>query len=286
MNFSNTPSFISHGPRPGLRLTLAVAASVALLVGDARLGLMGPAREALSVALYPLQWLVNAPISAAQHASEFFVDQARLKQENAALKTRELQLSAKLAELTTVKNELAELKAMHALRSQRAEKSVLAEVLYTGRDPFSYKLIIDKGQNAGLVEGQPVVGDSGLIGQVTRVQPLTAEVTLVINKGQMVPVMVERTGVRAILYGYGGGVELRYLPVHADLKAGDTLVTSGIDGVYPAGLPVSRVTHVERRAGAAFLSASSLPVDGVYRQRFVLALETGANRPPVTQPQP
>ncbi|RXZ44445.1 rod shape-determining protein MreC [Crenobacter cavernae] len=286
MNFTNTPSFISHGPRPGLRLALAVVASVALLVGDARLGLMDPAREALSVALYPLQWVVNAPLSGAQHASEFFADQARLKQENARLKTRELKLSAQLAELATVKNELAELKAMNALRAQRAEKSLLAEVLYTGRDPFSYKIIIDKGQDAGLVAGQPVVGDAGLIGQITRVQPLTAEVTLVINKDQMVPVMVERTGVRAILYGYGGGVELRYLPVHADLVIGDRLVTSGIDGVYPAGLPVARVTKVERKPGAAFLQVASLPVDGVYRQRYVLALDTGANRPPAPQPQP
>ena len=90
--------------------------------------------------------------------------------------------------------------------------------------------------------------DRGLIGQITRVQPLTAEVTLITDKTLMVPVMIQRTGLRAILYGFGGGVELRYLPIHADVKPGDMVITSGIDGLYPEGVPVAMITRVERNA--------------------------------------
>lgn len=284
MNVANTPSFIRQGPRPGLRLAFAAIASLALMVGDIRYGLMDPAREALSVALYPLQWAVNAPLIAGRHLGEFFIDQTELKRENAALKTQQLVQATKLAELATVKRELAELKAANQLKTSYRDGSTLAEVLYTGRDPFSYKIIIDKGADGGLLAGQPVVGNHGLIGQITRVQPLTAEVTLVINTNEMVPVMVERTGMRAILYGHGGGVELRYMPLQSDVKPGDTLVTSGIDGVYPAGVPVARVNKVERRSGAAFLVASCTPMDDVYSQRFVLALATQSGRPAAPEP--
>lgn len=290
MNVANTPSFIRQGPRPGLRLALAVIASLALMVGDIRFGLMDPAREALSVALYPLQWAVNAPFVASRHLSEFFVDQTDLKRENAALKTQQLEQATQLARLNTVQRQLAELKAVNQLKTSYSSGSKLAEVLYTGRDPFSYKIIIDKGADGGLTAGQPVVGNHGLIGQITRVQPLTAEVTLVINNNEMVPVMVERTGMRAILYGHGGGVELRYMPLQSDVKPGDVLVTSGIDGVYPAGVPVARVSKVDRRSSTAFLLASCQPMDDVYNQRFVLALSTQSGRPaapaPIKPPAP
>lgn len=285
MNFAHTPSFIRHGPRPLARLAMAVVAAIALMVGDAGYGLMDPVRQGLSVVLYPLQWAVHAPFAAARQVGEFFVDQTVLKQENAALRTRELTMSAQMAELSTVKRELAELKRMSQLKLVDNDRSTLAEVLYTGRDPFSYKIVIDQGSRGGLQAGQPVVGNNGLIGQITRVQPLTAEVTLVINKDQMVPVMVERTGVRAILYGYGGGVELRYMPIQADVRPGDLLVTSGIDGVYPAGVHVARVTKIDRRSGSSFLLASCLPMDDVYSQHFVLALGSQQGRPPAPAPE-
>ena len=158
-------------------------------------------------------------------------------------------LTARLQQLETQEREYDALRTLNQLKSMRQDAEGLAEILYSSRDPFSYKIIIDKGTDSHLKPGQPVVDDHGLIGQITRVQPLTAEVTLITNKTLMVPVMIQRTGLRAILYGYGGGVELRYLPIHADVKPGDMVITSGIDGLYPEGVPVAMVTRVERNAG-------------------------------------
>ena len=279
MDFANSPSFFRHGPRPGARAALCAFLSLALLIGDSRFGLMERTREGLSVVLYPLQWAVNLPVSAARHASDFFTTQTTLKLENDALRTRELAMASQLARLRTLEREHAELRSLNALRDRMPGADQMAEVLYTGRDPFSYKLIIDKGQDAAVRAGQPVVDGDGLLGQVTRTQPLTAEVTLITDKSLMVPVMIERTGVRAILYGYGGGVDLRFLPAHADVNTGDILVTSGIDGVYPAGLRVARVVHVERNTGSAFARLTVLPLAGVQKSRFVLVMQTRSDMP-------
>lgn len=284
MDFANTPSFFRSGPPPGARLAMAVAASVALLVGDSYFGLMEQAREATSLALYPVQRAVNMPAQAMRHVSDFLSSQTELKQENTALRVRQLEMSAQLSRLQTLQRELDEVRKLNGIKSSYHQQAQMAETLYTGRDPFSYKIIIDKGSDANLKAGQPVVDASGLLGQVTRVQPLTAEVTLVIDKNQMVPVMVARTGQRAILYGYGGGVEIRYLPQSADIKDGDHIVTSGVDGVYPAGIPVARVTRVERNQGATFARIATAPLAGVQQTRYMLVL--GEKQAPPRPPEP
>jgi len=283
MDFANTPSFFRQGPRPFARLISCATLSVALLVADSRFGLMEPAREALSVVLYPLQWAVNAPVSGLRDLGSFFTSQSELQQANAQLRTAALNNAAQLGRLATVERELSELKALAKISSSRTDVAAQAEVLYTGRDAFTYKLIIDRGTNAGLKGGMPVLDGQGLLGQITRVQPLTAEVTLVVDKNQMVPVMIERTGQRAILYGYGGGVELRYMPIHADVKEGDRLVTSGIDSVFPPGVPVARVGKVDRNAGAAFLRVSCAPYAGVQSSRYVLVVSE-KSMPPAPAP--
>ncbi|UTH75579.1 rod shape-determining protein MreC [Chromobacterium sp. IIBBL 290-4] len=273
MDFANTPSFFRSGPPPAARLAMSVVASIALLIGDSRYGLMEQAREALSLALYPVQRAVNLPAQAVRHAGDYLISQTELKQENTQLREKQLQMSAQLARLQTLERELNELRQLNAIRAQRDDSAQIAETLYTGRDPFSYKIIIDKGADAKLLAGQPVIDAHGLLGQVTRVQPLTAEVSLIIDKNQMVPVMVERTGERAILYGYGGGVELRYLPQSSDVKEKDRIVTSGLDGLFPEGIPVATVSRVERNAGAAFTRVYTQPLAGVQQTRYVLALQ-------------
>jgi rod shape-determining protein MreC len=285
MDFANNPSFIRQGPRPGTRLAAAVLASVLLLIGDSQYGLMDKAREALSVVFYPLQRAVNLPITAARHVDDFFTTQTNLKAENEAMRSQHLAMAARLARLETLEQDYTALRRLNQLKSMRQDAGELAEILYTGRDPFSYKIIIDKGEDAHLRAGQPVVDDQGLLGQITRVQPLTAEVTLIIDKTLMVPVMVQRTGVRAVLYGYGGGVEARYLPVHADVRTGDVLVTSGLDGLYPAGIPVAQVGRVERNPDAAFIRLNSMPVAGVQHGRYVLVLNE-KNNVPARPPEP
>lgn len=286
MNFANSPSFANQGLSPGARLILCVLASLALLVGDSHFGLMDRARDAISVLLYPVQRAVNLPLAAGRHIGDFFVTQTELKQENDRLRSLELAQSGRLMRLQMLERELAQLKALNQLKAGRSDGGQLAEVLYTARDPFSYKIIIDKGMDAGVKAGLPVIDEQGLIGQITRVQPLTSEITLIVNKNQMVPVVNLRTGQRTLLYGYGGGVEVRYLSSGSDIRPGDQLVTSGIDGLYQNGIPVARVTHVDRPAGAAFARVLCQSVAGVQSSRYVMVLPARSAVPPAPPPEP
>ncbi|SCK10978.1 rod shape-determining protein MreC [Vogesella sp. LIG4] len=286
MNFANTPSFANQGLSPAGRLTLCVLASIALLIGDSHFGLMDRARNAISVLLYPVQRAANLPLAAGRHIGDFFVTQAELKQDNDRLRSVELAQSGRLMRLQSLERELAQLKALNQLKVGRSEGGQLAEVLYTARDPFSYKIIIDKGQDAGVKAGLPVIDEIGLIGQVTRVQPLTSEITLIVNKNEMVPVMNLRTSQRTLLYGYGGGIEVRYLSASSDIRPGDELVTSGLDGMYQAGIPVARVTHVDRPAGAAFARVLCQSLAGVQSSRYVMVMPEQPLRPPQPAPLP
>ena len=280
MDFATNHSFIKKGPSPFIRLAVYAAFSIALLIGDSQVGLMERVRAGLSVVLYPLHWMVSLPGKLADTAHYIVTSHFDLYAQNADLKKQQLIMKSKLMRWETLEYNYQALRNLNALKARYHSSSQLAEILYTSRDRFSYKIFIDKGQDSHFHPGQPVIDNQGLIGQVTRVQPLTAEVTLIVDKTLMVPVMVQRTGVRAILYGYGGGVEVRYLPVHTDVKVGDLLTTSGIDGVYPEGLPVAKVVNVERNADNAFIRLTTIPVAGVEHGRFVMVLEEKSNLPP------
>lgn len=282
MNFANTPSFANQGLQPGGRLFLCVLTSLALLIGDSQYGLMEKARDAISVVLYPLQRAANVPLNLTMQVGDFFTAQAALKRENDALRERDLIQSSHLMRMSSLEKELQQLRQLNALAAQPSHAGVVAEVLYTGRDPFSYRLIIDKGSSSGIASGQAVIDENGLIGQVTRVQPLSAEVTQVINRHYIVPVMIERTGHRALLYGFGGGVEVRYLPISTDIRENDLLVTSGVDGVYLQGIPVARVKQIDRLGGAAFARVRSEVIAGVQSSRFVVIMPN--RRLPATPP--
>ncbi len=167
--------------------------------------------------------------------------------------------------------------------------STAAEILYFGRDPFSRKVIIDRGSSHKVEEGAAVVDDTGLIGQVSRTFPWTAEIALVTDREQVVPVQLVRNGLRAAIFGtgYDGALDLRFMPVNADIENGDVLVTSGIDGVYPAGLPVAVVSSIERNAAYPFAHITCTPAAGVNRHRQVLVLARLAPLPeyPPAAPQ-
>ncbi|HEX7954702.1 MAG TPA: rod shape-determining protein MreC, partial [Burkholderiales bacterium] len=167
------------------------------------------------------------------------------------------------------------------LRERTEQTSTVAEILYVGRDPFTRKVIIDKGSSQGIEEGAAVVDDSGLIGQVTRTFPWTAEISLISDREQVVPAQVVRNGLRAVVFGvgYDGALDLRFMPVNADVENGDVLVTSGIDGVYPAGLPVAIVSNIERNAAYPFAKITCTPAAGTNRNRQVMVLSRLAPLP-------
>ena len=282
------PPFFKTGPTPLARLLIFAALSAALLVADARFNYLVPLRQVAAAIVYPLQRIAAAPASIAQRIGDFFVTHSSLREDNARLAQENFSNAALLQQLKALQAENAQLRALIAARERLEVKALSAEVLYTARDPFSRKVIIDKGLRDNVKAGQAVVDDRGVVGQVTRIYPWHSEVTLITDKGQFVPVQNLRNGLRAVLAGTGndGALELRFIPLNADFQNDDPLVTSGIDGIYPPGLPVARVSHVERNAAQLFARITCTPVAGVASHTQLLVVTESRELPPRPAEEP
>lgn len=270
---STQPAFFKQGPKPLTQLVIFALLSLTLMVGDAHYHVLGRLREQVSVALYPLQWLATAPFTVVHKAGSFLTRQAELLTENRNLNDAQLSSAMQAMRLKQLEVENARLRELMEARRSLPTPSQLAEVLYNGRDPFSAKLIVNRGARENVKEGRIVADASGLVGQIVRVQPLTSEVRLISDRDHMAPVVVERNQLRAIVYGMGRQLplEVRNMAPNADIQQGDTLVTSGIDGIYPAGLPVARVVKVDRQG--AFARILCTPLASIDQHRFVLILD-------------
>jgi rod shape-determining protein MreC len=284
------PPFFKTGPTPLARLLFFALLSFALLVADARFGYLETLRQIAAVVIYPLQRIASAPASIAHRAGEFFVTHSALRADNARLTRQSIESSAKLQQFESLQAENAHLRELLEARKRIEVKSTPAEVLYAARDPFTRKIIIDRGSRQQVLTGQPVIDHLGVIGQVTRVYPWLSEVTLITDKGQIVPVQNLRNGLRSVLTGTGndGVLELKFIPLNADFQNGDRLVTSGIDGVYPAGLPVAEVTNVERNAAYLFAHITCKPLASVnnYAQVLIVSQERTIPERPAEKEQP
>lgn len=275
------PPFFKRGPAPLVRLAFFASLSFALLVLDARFRYAEGLRSVLALAVYPLQVVATAPSLLAERIAVYFGSQARLKEENTALRARLLEASQSAQREEAARAEAAQLRRLVGAAERLPVQSTPAEILYNGRDPYARKVVIDRGAQHGLKLGSPVVDQSGVLGQVTRVHAMVAEVTLVTDKDQAIPVQVLRNGLRAVAFGGGasGMLELRFMAANAEIQNGDRLVTSGIDGTYPPGLPVASVAKVERDAAYAFARITCQPAAGVDAGRFVLVLSQEARLP-------
>jgi rod shape-determining protein MreC len=284
------PPFFKRGPSPAFRLGVFALLSIGLMVLDARFQYLQPARDAVSVVLYPLQTIASAPVRLVAQVVDFFRSQRELRAAHERLRSEALAHALELAELQTMRRENAELRALLDARSRTAPTPVMAEVLYSARDPFSRKLVVGKGRSDDVRAGAAVIDERGVVGQVTRVYPFLAEVTQITDKNQAVPVQNLRSGLRAIVFGNGreGTLDLRFMPINADIQVGDTLVTSGIDGVYPPGLPVAKVVDIERNAALPFARITCEPLSGVDQRRHVLLLRSELDSPerPAEAPEP
>jgi rod shape-determining protein MreC len=222
------------------------------------------------------------PIEAVLWVGRYFGDKARLADENADLRARLTAETPTVVAYSELRDENARLKTLLDLQARYGGAATAAEVVYTGRDPFTQKLFVNKGTHDGLIAGEAVIDDRGVVGQVTRVFPYMAEVTLVTDKDQAVPVKVERSRVRSVLFGNGTGraPELRFTAPSADVRVGDRLVTSGIDGTYPPNLPVAEVIDIERDTGQMFARIAVKPLAGIDRSQQVLILGQVAASPP------
>ncbi|NDY91037.1 rod shape-determining protein MreC [Ideonella livida] len=268
----------------GLYSTLALF----LMVADHRLGVTTPLRNALATAMTPLTRVLGLPLAGAQEAHAYFggLEAARQREVDAA--AREARLAERAARADQLALENQQLRTLLQLRPTLKVRSLAAEVLYEASDPFSRKVVIDRGSDNGVQPGSPVITAEGIVGQVTRVYLLTSEVTLLVDRDAAIPVLNARTGHRGVAFGGqdGGLLELRFVAANDDVKAGDLLTTSGVDGIYPAGLPVATVRTVDRRGDAGFARISLTPAARPDTVRHALVLEpVGLQLPPRPLPQ-
>lgn len=281
MEYSPPPLF-KQGPPALARLIFFVALAIALLISDARFSTLEIVRGVLGTVLYPLQRAALVPRDLFMGAADIAVTGASLRHENDDLRKRNLQLSTQANQAAVLTQENGHLRAVLELRQHIATQSTPVEIQYDTSDPFTQKIVIGQGSQQGIQDGSPVVSEDGVIGQVTRVFPLQSEVTLVTDRDLAIPVQVLRTGLRSVIYGTpkGDSLDLRFVPTSADLVVGDELVTSGLDGVYPPGLPVAKVARVDKLADTAFARVTCAPIAAVRGARQMLVLHYQNDIPP------
>jgi len=279
------PPFFNQGPSALSKLIFFGALSLFLMVADARFHVTQPIRAVLATVLYPVQWLAQQPIHLVHNSGEYFgnLNQAQSDSAEAGKKLALQSLRAGQVEQLTLENN--RLRQLLGLREQLAIPLMAAEVLYDAADPYTRKIIIDKGQLKGVDLGSPVLDESGVLGQVTQVYPLVSEVTLLIDRNMAIPVLNVRTGVRSVVYGDpvvgGSGMELRFMGSNADVQIGDLLTTSGIDGVYPAGLPVAKISRIEHRSESTFSKIYCVPQALVTGTQHVIVVKPVSGQLPL-----
>jgi rod shape-determining protein MreC len=269
------PSFFNQGPSAHARLAFFAALAIVLLIVDSRLGSLEPLRQGVGTMLYPLQRSLLVPRELLAKTVAHVSSVETLRAENTELRRIEVANARALLQAQQLVSENAQLRELLGARERAAVRSIVAEVLYESRDPYSRKVVIDRGLQHGLLAGQPVIDAHGVIGQVTRSLPLSSEVTLLTDRKSAIPVRVVRTGQRMIAFGGAepGMLELRFLSGSTDLREGDDLVTSGLDGVYPAGIPVGTALNVKTGSlGASSARVTVRPAAAMSTSRMALVL--------------
>jgi rod shape-determining protein MreC len=287
------PAFFKQGPSAISKLLFFSALSVLLMVADVRFNVTQPLRATLSVALYPVQWLAMRPQAFAKFSGEYLESLQDAQAEASDVRQKLLLQAQRAAQVEQLTLENKQLRALLNLQERLNTVGLVAEVLYDAADPYTRKLIINKGLTNGVKPSAPVMDEHGILGQVTRVLPLVSEVTLVTDREHSIPVLNTRTGARGVAYGVSGGaplLELRFMATNADIEVGDQLTTSGVDGVYPPGMPVGIVTKVERRAETAFARILCEPVGRVQGAKHLMVIDPLTDqlptRPVIEKPQP
>ena len=282
------PPFFRQGPSSLTKLSFCSALALFLMVADGRFSITQPIRATVATMLYPLQRALLMPVELIGDGRDYLGGLANAIAAEQAARGELARLSERAQRTDQLSQENARLRALLDLRPTLNVRSQPAEVLYEAADPYSRKVIIDRGVTHNVVLGSPVVNEAGVLGQVTRVYLQSAEVTLLSDRDAAIPVLNSRTQVRSAAFGGGSGgiglLEMRFMAGNADVQIGDLLTTSGVDGVYPPGLKVASVAKIDRKIDSGFARIVLVPAaqsDGV---RHVLVLEpTGARLPPRPQ---
>ena len=286
----SAPSLFKQGPSALSRLAFYSALALFLMVADARFHITEPLRKVVAAVLYPVQWVMLKPVELASQGAGYFHTLKTAQDDADRARAQMVGMSQRANQAEQLLQENAQLRQLLALRERPATAGIAAQAVYDAPDPYTRRVVLDKGQVAGVELGSPVLDEFGVLGQVTRVLPFLSEVTLLVDRDQAIPVLNPRTGARSVAYGdpvvgHGGSIELRFMPSNADVQEGDLLTTSGVDGVYPPGLPVARVSRVDRRADSAFTRIYCDPVAHVNGVRHVMVLKPMAEELPA-RPDP
>ena len=284
MDSTQSFRFFNRGPSPVARLIFFALLSLLLLFIDVRYKNLETVRRILALPIQPLQHLATGIYSQPgvwwDEFSNYLDTQGILSGENAQLKQQHTVYAAKLLELEVLQIENSRLRKLLDVTQQADYPMQVAEIVYVERDIFKRKVFLDKGTQKNVEAGQVVIDETGVIGQVTRVFPWLSEVTLITDKDHAVPIQILRTGLRAVVFGSGNisNLALRYMPISSDIEVGDELITSGIDGIYPPGLPVARVIQIERDPAYPFARILCTPIAGVDQQRQLMII-SGLGKP-------
>lgn len=254
------PPFFKQGPSALSKLLVLSALAALLMVVDAKRQWAEPVRQVVATVIYPLQWLALQPLHAARWSGQYLGSLQAAQQEATEARAELVRQVQRAAIVEHLSQENRELRALLGMQERLPTGARGAQILYEMPDAFSRKVVINLGQRDGIQPGSAVMDGYGVLGQVTRVHLATAEVTLLIDRQQAIPVINTRTGQRSLAYGLSGDrLELRFESVNTDTELGDVLTTSGIDGVYPPGLPVATVIHVSA-GGTGFARIEAAPM--------------------------
>lgn len=265
-----------RGPSLQLRLFLAVIISVAAIVADSRFGVFTHVRVYLSSLVSPLQYIANAPGTLLDTMSTQVQTRSSLIEQTKQQEQQLLTLRSRLLKLDQLEHENQRLRELLGSPVHKESRKMVAELLSVDSDPFSHQVLINKGALDGVYNGQPVINDQGVVGQVLHVGSTTSRVLLITDSSHGIPVRVLRNDLRAIASGSGelDKLELRNLPRNTDVQVGDLLVTSGLGGRFPEGYPVATVTRSDYVEGKPFAQIEARPLVALDRLRYLLLLWT------------
>ncbi|CNI82666.1 MULTISPECIES: rod shape-determining protein MreC [Yersinia] len=269
----------SRGPSLQLRLFFAVLAAIILVIADSRLGTFVKIRTYMDTAVSPFYFLANGPRKVLDNVSETLATHQQLELENRALRQELLLKNTDLQLLGQFKQENNRLRELLGSPLRQDEQKMVTQVMSSGTDPYSDQVVIDKGSNNGVYEGQPVISDRGVVGQVVAVSKLTSRVLLICDTSHALPIQVLRNDIRVIAAGSGctDDLLLEHLPSNTDIRVGDVLVTSGLGGRFPEGYPVAVVSSVKVDNQRAYTVIQARPTADLQRLRYLLLL-WGADR--------
>lgn len=282
------PPLFNQGVSARARLAFFSFLAIALIIIDSRIKVLETVRVGVGVVLYPVQQALLVPGRIADTVGDYFTSVTTLQRENDVLKREQVENAQALLQSQQLTEENSRLRKLLNARERAGNAVILGTVLYESRDRFSHKIVLHVGTDDGVHAGNPVIDDVGVVGQVTRVFRNTSEVTLLTDKDQSIPIQILRNGLRGIAFGGAdpGTLDLRFMAANADVENGDTAVTSGLDGVYPQGLPVGRVAVVERAAKDQFARIVLTPAAGVENHVHLLVLLVEPSQRPAPPPAP